>query len=182
MTPVELSKQILGLFCHQNPEILFFYDGGSIGLCPRCIAMHSTFLFMFAAALTFKKQTNRLNRQTIYSLLILLLLMPVDWFLAQLHIITDNTFTRLITGAITGFTLAILCRYYQQNIGLYWDTRFAVPGVTLLLALAAFTIVSVPLYGAITLILALVVTTNFMIVVSILTSRIFFILHFRKRT
>jgi hypothetical protein len=109
---------------------------------------------------------------------ILLLIMPIDWLLAQFQFITDTTFTRLATGGIAGITIALLGSHYLQCIRFTINRQCAGVSAVILLTLIIVAIMITPLYGAIIIGSTLIVIANFTIVLSIVSSRLltFFII------
>ena len=174
-----ISHFIFGLLCHQDPSILFQVEGQSVALCPRCIGLQLGFIISLILLKVTYRDGFRFNKKLAAGSALGISIMLFDWRgAAILGIYEPNTISRLITGSICAFFLAVLFLAYRNRIfhplkepqsKLSWIPILY--GIAIA-ALAGILVLSPMPWALITLILLLTVVSNATIILGTAIHRI----------
>jgi len=154
-------------------------NGECIQLCPRCSGLHIGFFIALIFFSIGKKK--RLKFSGLIPKLICLAgvtIIFLEWFLAQLSLVSSTSMSRLITGLIGGSVLCILALLYNRSytyklktgISFTWSSIFGVICLSLTIGLALFQMKS---WTIITFILLCVVFINLCFVLHSILLRFF---------
>jgi uncharacterized membrane protein len=125
----DLSTTLLGHACHQDPSICWHVFGLEV-LCPRCIGV----VVAFFLALFLARSTWRVSARVLW---LLILTGLGEWALVRAGLFESTSFSRLITGALSGVGIALAAHAYYGAKSLLTCKR---PIAIASLIVAAYTI------------------------------------------
>ncbi|MCL4415951.1 MAG: DUF2085 domain-containing protein, partial [Actinobacteria bacterium] len=104
--------------CHQNLFLSFFYENLYMPLCSRCTGIYIGFFFSVIVIMILERKvkTSIPSFKIIMALVIFAFFMGLDSILATLRIIEPNNYSRLITGYLVGWFLAILILPLKNSV------------------------------------------------------------------
>jgi len=172
------AHKLLGLICHQDLSIVQLVQGHHLPLCPRCTGMHTGFfIFIFSIWFVSDKVRLQLARTHPFVVLILIAVTGIEWIMANYHLYSSSTASRLLTGFGTGAGIGLLLIIYQVRQSIYFiitHTRRIVILSSTCLLFIIFTLVN-PIHNFwlfLTLILCYVVLFNVLIIVTTFILRV----------
>jgi len=172
-----IAHKLLGLICHQDPFIVLVVQGHPLPLCPRCTGMHTGFfIFILSMCLISDEFRLKLARINPFVVLLLISVTGIEWILANYHLFSSSTVSRLLTGFCTGTGIGLLLIIYQARQSIYFMTTLTrriviLSGICLLFILFMLVDPIQYFWLNLTLLLSNIVFINFLIVVTTLILR-----------
>jgi len=116
---ISLEKIIFylsGLICHQDKTILISVQGHLLPLCPRCLGLHTGFMFtLLFPGLIIQKLLRKEKPGTLLSILFIISITGIHWLAGYLKLIEPDTLSRFLTGLLSGAGLGILLKYIKHK-------------------------------------------------------------------
>jgi uncharacterized membrane protein len=108
--------------CHQNPQLSFFDGSSYMAVCSRCTGIYIGFISSIIVILVLERKvkTSVPSFKITMALIIFAFFMGLDWLGTTLRIIEPNNYTRLITGYLVGWFIAILLLPLKNSV--IWKT------------------------------------------------------------
>jgi len=128
----EFADFLNSVVCHQLPDRTILVQGADVGLCHRCLGLHSGLVIAWLIALAFVSNRPR----AAWSLAIAPFLLLAHWMLEATFGYASSSLMRLVTGAAAGASAGIFFRWYAP-----WRKEWTIALVAGVSALAIWTLV-----------------------------------------
>lgn len=111
-----IVNRIPSKICNQYPTHCFYFFNSNMGLCVRCFAIYSSFLF----ALLFPGLIRWIDKQVKFWMVTLVFLLPmlIDGITQFYELRTSNSLLRYSTGFLFGTGISLLMVRYFESMSL----------------------------------------------------------------